>query len=595
MNSGRRFLQRVRGIASAEWAGYTLIAVLSVAYYLSYYNAFLNLSDEGFLVNGAVRVLDGQVPLSDFYAYAPGRYYLLASLFVLFGVNLATERLMWVGLMALRNILVFSVSRRLMSPAISLAVALTVMLVPGPWYSTFGSLLIFLHLEVLFRYVERPALERAARCGIVAGVAMYFRGEYLIYSLVAGLVAVLVANFLHGGSSQHSAADGGLRPRVLTSARHIGVTVVAAALCTVPMLLFYGLRGELEVVARRLGPSALAIVDVTYDAFPFPPPSTLVRHFYELFRYWPRSFHVWFANSLCAYVTVLVMVVGIGLACYQIAERLGTRDADTRGTGFLVVLLAWAAFVELRVIHLPLFVYFLIVSQPVVVIGAVLLATILGQLTRAWAPSPRHSGVSNFGLGHAVRAVLGLILASILVFSWSSLMLYGLRCDVCGTIGSRKADSERLHTARADIILGADEASEIQGIITEVTERATPGETIFAFRQAMFYFLTERKNATTLDWITAVVSSEQEALDLIAHFRDHPPTLQIVHADSWLVYLLSECPCEVQEVLFDDYDIAARSPNYIILVRRPGSDGWTALQSELAARGLELTKAPGCE
>ena len=596
MSPGRRFLQRVRGAASNGWVVCTLIAGLSVAYYLSYYNCFLNVSDEGFLVNGALRVLDGQIPLADFHSYTPGRYYLLASLFALFGVNLATERLMWVVLMALRNILVFSVSKRLMSPAISLAVTLTVMLVPGPWYNTFCSLLMFWHLEVLFRYLERPGLRGAAACGLVAGAAMYFREEYLIYSLMAGFVAVLVAQFMGGGSPSESVVGAGLRRRVLTSARHFGLSVLVAVSCTLPLFLFYGLRGELDPVARRLGAGALTAANVTYEAFPFPSPSTLVRQFYELFKYWPRSFQVWFVNTWFAYLIVLVLAVGIGLAGFWITRWLRTRGSATRGTGFFLVLLAWTALTQLKVLQLPLFVYFLTVSPPVVVLVALLLTTAFGQLRGAWSPFPRPSDASAFGLARRLSVTLGLILASILVFSWSILVLYGLRCDICGTIGSKKADSGRLHTARADLILGADEAREIQDIIAEVQERTTPDATIFAFRQAMFYFLTERKNATTLDWITAVVSSDQEALDFIAEFRDHPPALQIVHANSWLVHVLSRSPCEVQRVLFDDYDLVARHGEYVLLERNPGSAGWTALQSELAARGLQpMTRAPDCE
>ena len=74
-----------------------LIVVSSLVYYFSFHLSFINYGDEGYLVNGALRVLEGQVPLSDFSSYPPGRYYVLAGLFLLFGVNLATERIMWIA------------------------------------------------------------------------------------------------------------------------------------------------------------------------------------------------------------------------------------------------------------------------------------------------------------------------------------------------------------------------------------------------------------------------------------------------------------------------------------------------------------------
>ena len=58
MSAVHRLLRRVRGAASTSWLCCTLIAGFSIAYYLSFYNYSLNLTDEGFLVNGALRVLD---------------------------------------------------------------------------------------------------------------------------------------------------------------------------------------------------------------------------------------------------------------------------------------------------------------------------------------------------------------------------------------------------------------------------------------------------------------------------------------------------------------------------------------------------------
>jgi len=71
-----------------------VVGILSLAYYLSFYNYGLNLSDEGYLVYGAERLMSGQIPGADFHAYMPGRYLVLAFLFDLFGENIIVERLM---------------------------------------------------------------------------------------------------------------------------------------------------------------------------------------------------------------------------------------------------------------------------------------------------------------------------------------------------------------------------------------------------------------------------------------------------------------------------------------------------------------------
>ncbi|MCL5998623.1 MAG: hypothetical protein M1546_21580, partial [Chloroflexi bacterium] len=54
----------------------------------------LNIYDEGLIVLGAERVLNGQIPYRDFWTmYGPGQIYILAGLFKLFGVSLITERI----------------------------------------------------------------------------------------------------------------------------------------------------------------------------------------------------------------------------------------------------------------------------------------------------------------------------------------------------------------------------------------------------------------------------------------------------------------------------------------------------------------------
>ena len=82
---------------------------------------------------------------------------------------------------------------------------------------------------------------------------------------------------------------------------------------------------------------------------------------------------------------------------------------------------------------------------------------------------------------------------------------------------------------------------------------------------------------------------------MTAELREHPPKIQIVHADSFLARIISGYSCDLQHPLFDDYAVVAAHGDYVVLQRTPGSDGWGLLRDELEARGLQLTPASGCE
>ncbi|MBI4675990.1 MAG: hypothetical protein HY748_00210 [Elusimicrobia bacterium] len=61
-------------------------ALATLIYVLPGHDNWLNVLDEGVMISGAARVLDGERPYRDFWTpYPPGQYHLLAALFRLFG------------------------------------------------------------------------------------------------------------------------------------------------------------------------------------------------------------------------------------------------------------------------------------------------------------------------------------------------------------------------------------------------------------------------------------------------------------------------------------------------------------------------------
>src|SRR6266567_638527 len=94
--------------------------LLVFVFSLTYLCAFLRYSslepDEGILLQGAQRVLDGQVPYRDFFSfYTPGSFYLVAGLFKIFGDSFMVARLSLALTGAVCSLLTYLLVRRVCS------------------------------------------------------------------------------------------------------------------------------------------------------------------------------------------------------------------------------------------------------------------------------------------------------------------------------------------------------------------------------------------------------------------------------------------------------------------------------------------------
>ena len=75
------------------WVIYSTVAALVGVYLLPFVHVLWRIGDEGTLVDGAHRVLHGQIPSRDFVeAMGPGSFYWLAAFFRIFGESIGTAR-----------------------------------------------------------------------------------------------------------------------------------------------------------------------------------------------------------------------------------------------------------------------------------------------------------------------------------------------------------------------------------------------------------------------------------------------------------------------------------------------------------------------
>ncbi|MBT8440403.1 MAG: hypothetical protein KJO91_11795, partial [Gammaproteobacteria bacterium] len=162
-----------------------------------------NLSDEGFLWYGVQRVMLGEVPVRDFLAYDPGRYYWSAVFMSLWADN---------GIMSLRAaasifqffglfvglILVARCTNRPSFIYLLLA-AVTLLLWMYPRHKLFDISVSLVLVGALAYFVELPSIKRCFILGICVGLAAVFGRNHGIYA-AAGSLGVIAAMQIRGGN-----------------------------------------------------------------------------------------------------------------------------------------------------------------------------------------------------------------------------------------------------------------------------------------------------------------------------------------------------------------------------------------------------------
>jgi len=182
-----------------RYISFTLFAVSFL--YLCIFRHYTSMEpDEGIVLQGAQRILAGQVPYRDFFSfYTPGSYYALAAVFRIFGSSLVVARIALALAGATLSALSYLLARRVCSRGMALTLAalgtLTTLpyrfLVLHNWDSTLWACLA---IYALVRLLETPASgswEFAA--GIFASLTALSeqsKGAGLCLGLAIGLLAI---------------------------------------------------------------------------------------------------------------------------------------------------------------------------------------------------------------------------------------------------------------------------------------------------------------------------------------------------------------------------------------------------------------------
>ena len=185
----------LRVVARDPWP-YAL-AVFSVVYAIPAFRLVASLSDEGIILHGAARLLEGQVLYRDFFEIiGPGTFVVSAAWLKAFGSSFAAVRALSVATVTLIAVLMYLAARAVSAHrAIALGVALVFVVRAAQdlnhhWFTTAAAMAAALSVLISIKSARRLWLA-CASTGLFVGLATIFtqtRGA----ALALGIVAVLL-------------------------------------------------------------------------------------------------------------------------------------------------------------------------------------------------------------------------------------------------------------------------------------------------------------------------------------------------------------------------------------------------------------------
>src|SRR5437868_10707346 len=180
-------------------AGVALLLFIGSLAYLWFFRSYTVIEpDEGILLQGAQRILNGEVLYRDFFSFfTPGSYYLLALVFKLFGSSLLVARTVLVFFGAIYSVFTYVIARRVCSQRSSFFAAAVVLATALPyrflvlhnWDSTLWACFA---LYCGLRSIEKQNWGWSFATGSFAALTFLFeqsKGAGLILGFAAGIVA----------------------------------------------------------------------------------------------------------------------------------------------------------------------------------------------------------------------------------------------------------------------------------------------------------------------------------------------------------------------------------------------------------------------
>ncbi len=168
-------------------------AICAAAWFFVQAGTGINLADEGYLWYGVLRTVAGEMPLRDFQAYEPGRYYILAGLSAFFGQGLLGLRaglafFAFVGVFF--ALLAFARTRPPFFAFVLFGLVCAAWIYPRHKAVDWAVAAAAVYFAA--RLMERPGVRASLVAGVFTGIAGLMGANHLLYGFIAFPLALVL-------------------------------------------------------------------------------------------------------------------------------------------------------------------------------------------------------------------------------------------------------------------------------------------------------------------------------------------------------------------------------------------------------------------
>lgn len=470
--------------------GIALLVFALSALYLWPFRAATDLfQDEGIVLQGAQRILEGQVLYRDFFSfYTPGSFYAMALVFKIFGNSYLAARTLLPIFGGVFSVLTYLLARRVTSRWIALLAVYMFLVIGLPYrflhlHNWDSMVLAYLALYSSVRFWEAPRQCWAFATGTLVSLTALFE-----HSKGAGLLAGLTLGF---GAL---VLWGGVRAQ-FTRGR-LAALAAGYVWPFVPVFAYFASQGALS----------LMLSDWAWPLFHYSESNKLP---YGWINISPSGWEALFASgswirrllsvlfmSPC-FIWPLVPFVALAIFAFH-ALRVRSGLAEIRLSGYFILVSAGCLGLTLSAIVTgrPDVQHLLFAGAPF----AIVLAWVLG------------GAAAKSGLLERIRPLL--VVYCLIFFS-----AFGMSFAITGPLGSRHL----LQTRRGEI-----RTTRPDQVIPYLTRHTVPGDKLFVYpQQPLYYFFSGASNPTAYDFFQLGMSSPGQFSQALGDLKKDPPRLVV--------------------------------------------------------------------